>query len=125
MVVPAMALVLGLVPTPRAAEPANHLGKKVPDFKLKDITGKDVALVDFRDKKAVVLVFVELDRPFLARHFDRHDLPCALAKRCCERAAQRSWASRVTWNFSTKSSVCQPEAASEKASFNPSRNTLS
>jgi hypothetical protein len=50
---------------------------------------------------------------------------CAAAKRCCDRKAQRSCASRVTWYFSTRSSVCQPEGASEKASFSPSRNTLS
>ena len=50
---------------------------------------------------------------------------CAAAKRCCDRKAQRSCASRVTWCFSARSSVCQPECASEKASFKPSRNTLS
>ena len=50
---------------------------------------------------------------------------CAAAKRFCERSAQRSWSSRVIWRDLTRSSVCQPECWSEKASFSPSRSTLS
>ncbi len=35
-----------------------ELGKKVEGFKLKDYNGKDHALSDYKDKKAVVLMFI-------------------------------------------------------------------
>src|SRR5919109_3348838 len=49
---------------------------------------------------------------------------CAALKRCCERAAQRSWSSRVTRYVVTRSSVCQPECCPLNASFKPSRSML-
>src|SRR5216684_4086587 len=55
------------------------------------------------------------------------NLPAAWAapKRCCVRSAHWSCASRVIWNWAARSSVCQPEAWSEKASLRPSRSMLS
>jgi cytochrome oxidase Cu insertion factor (SCO1/SenC/PrrC family) len=38
-------------------EPKIKVGDTAPDFKLKDQTGKDVALHDFRGKKSVALAF--------------------------------------------------------------------
>src|SRR4051794_39334392 len=50
---------------------------------------------------------------------------CAAPKRCCERAAKLSCASRVSCAFITRSSVCQPECLPENASSRPSRSMLS
>jgi cytochrome oxidase Cu insertion factor (SCO1/SenC/PrrC family) len=38
-------------------EPKIKVGDTAPDFKLKDQTGKEVALHDFRGKKSVALAF--------------------------------------------------------------------
>jgi cytochrome oxidase Cu insertion factor (SCO1/SenC/PrrC family) len=38
-------------------EPKIKVGDVAPDFKLKDQTGKEVALHDFRGKKSVALAF--------------------------------------------------------------------
>ena len=38
-------------------EPKIRVGDTAPDFKLKDQTGKEVALHDFRGKKSVALAF--------------------------------------------------------------------
>ena len=45
------------------AIPLNIVGRKVADFMLKNQAGEDVALSDFRDRKAVVLFFMGLGCP--------------------------------------------------------------
>lgn len=46
-----------------AATPTDSLGKKVPDFQLKDTTGKAVALADLKDRRAVVVIFIGTECP--------------------------------------------------------------
>jgi peroxiredoxin len=59
-----MALVLSLAANRSHTEaPLSKLGKKVADFKLKDTAGKTVALADYRDKKAVVVIFIGTECP--------------------------------------------------------------
>jgi peroxiredoxin len=45
------------------ADPPTNLGKPVADFTLKDAEGRSVSLSDFKDKKAVVLVFLGTQCP--------------------------------------------------------------
>lgn len=48
------------------AEPAvstNKLNKKIESFTLKDLSGKAVSLADFKDRKALVLVFLSFECP--------------------------------------------------------------
>jgi len=52
------ALVAVVVLAWGAAFAGVELGKKVEDFKLKDYNGKDHALSDYKDRKAVVLMFI-------------------------------------------------------------------
>ena len=42
---------------------ATSIGKKIDNFTLKDATGKEVALADFKDKKAIVVVFAGTECP--------------------------------------------------------------
>ena len=87
--------------TDPASVPAGA-GKKINAFALKDTTGKTVALADFKDKKAVVVVFVGTECPinnaymprlaelhkeyaekgvqFLALNSNRQDGPAEIAK---------------------------------------------
>jgi peroxiredoxin len=62
--IPAMALVLfvglGIV---RAETPPNSVGKKIDGFQLKDASGKSVALEQFRDRKAMVVIFAGTECP--------------------------------------------------------------
>src|SRR5262245_51924882 len=56
--------------------PPSSVGKKIDGFALKDTTGKPVALAGFKDKKAVVVVFIGTECPlnnaFLPRLADLH-----------------------------------------------------
>jgi peroxiredoxin len=96
-------LVVGfaLFPPTSAETPSGNLGKKVADFRLKDATYKQVSLSGFKDKKAVVLVFIGTQCPinnlymarlaelhkeykgrgvqFLALNANRHDTPKQVA----------------------------------------------
>jgi peroxiredoxin len=59
-------IVLSLLSTavPAADEaPATGIGKSVPGFQLKDITGRTVSLADFQNKKAVVVFFIGTQCP--------------------------------------------------------------
>jgi peroxiredoxin len=56
----AIALVVGSF---RAEEPTTKSPAKVADFSLKDTNDKTVALGDFKDKKAVVVVFIGTECP--------------------------------------------------------------
>jgi peroxiredoxin len=47
----------------RADTPETNLGKKVKNFTLKDAQGQTVSLEDFKDKKAVVIVFLGTECP--------------------------------------------------------------
>ena len=60
LLVLAFAAVTGVAQTPSA--PATHLkvGDMAPDFTLRDTSGNDVKLSDFRGKKNVVLAFYVL-----------------------------------------------------------------
>lgn len=49
--------------TPGLPGPEETLGRKVTDFKLKDAGGKLRTLAEFKDRKAVVLVFIGTDCP--------------------------------------------------------------
>jgi peroxiredoxin len=63
-------------PQGNADSETSNLGKKVPDFTLKDITGQDVCLSSFKDKKAIVVVFTGTECPinnqYLARLAQLH-----------------------------------------------------
>jgi peroxiredoxin len=52
-----------LVAGARADTPAINLGKKVADFTLKDTQGNAISLDGFKDKKAVVVVFIGTECP--------------------------------------------------------------
>jgi peroxiredoxin len=89
-----------------ADDPVNSLGKKVEPFSLKDTAGKTVSLADFKDRKAVVVLFVGTQCPinnafmprlaelhgkyadkgvqFLAVNSNRQDTPQAIAKHARE-----------------------------------------
>lgn len=58
-------------PADRKTPPASQLGKKLADFTAKDPTGKAVALADFKDKKAVVVVFVGTQCPINTYYMPR------------------------------------------------------
>jgi peroxiredoxin len=47
----------------RAGEPASSVGKTAPNFTLPDAGGNPVALADFKDKRAVVILFVGTQCP--------------------------------------------------------------
>src|SRR5689334_8229141 len=47
----------------RADTPANSVGKKIARFTLKDSDGKPRTLADFRDSKAVVVLFIGTQCP--------------------------------------------------------------
>lgn len=49
----------------------SSIGKKVDAFTLKDAAGKAVALADFKDKKAVVVVFVGIECPLNIAYLPR------------------------------------------------------
>jgi peroxiredoxin len=57
----ALALILWLAGVSRAAE--SPLGRKVEDLKLRDFRGKEHLLSDYRESKAVVLVFLGTECP--------------------------------------------------------------
>src|SRR6478735_5192073 len=57
----AMTLILLVGGISRAAE--SPLGRKVEDFRLRDFRGEEHALSDYRDSKAVVLVFLGTECP--------------------------------------------------------------
>src|SRR5262245_57688788 len=64
----AMLVVLGcfLLVTAIPADPAPskaNLGKKIDDVRFKDSAGKAISLYDFKDKKAVVVVFLSFECP--------------------------------------------------------------
>jgi peroxiredoxin len=59
-------LLAGLVALPvlaRAGSPEGKVGKPASAFSLKDTAGKEVSLADFKDKKAVVVIFVGTECP--------------------------------------------------------------
>jgi peroxiredoxin len=48
----------------RAADvPANDIGKRVADFQLKNTRGESISLADYKDKKAVVVIFTGTECP--------------------------------------------------------------
>jgi peroxiredoxin len=59
-----------------AGTASDNLGKKVANFTLKDTKGHTISLADFKDKKAIVVVFVGTECPinnaFLPRLADLH-----------------------------------------------------
>jgi peroxiredoxin len=57
----AMALILLVAAISRASE--SPLGRKVEDFKLRDFRGEEHALSDYRDSRAVVVVFLGTECP--------------------------------------------------------------
>jgi peroxiredoxin len=71
-----VTLSLILAPTLHADGPGDSVGKTVADFSLKDIDGKHVALSAFKDRKAVVVVFLGTQCPinnlFLPRLAELH-----------------------------------------------------
>jgi peroxiredoxin len=50
-------------PASKAASLPSSLGKKIGGFALKDQAGKEVALADFKDRKAVVVLFIGTECP--------------------------------------------------------------
>jgi len=54
------AAAVGLAQTPAAPQTHLKVGDTAPDFVLRDTTGNDVKLSDFRGKKNVVLAFYVL-----------------------------------------------------------------
>ena len=66
-VVIALVLIAGLVllnPSPADPPPAtDNLGKKIANVTFKDANGKSFALYDFKDKKAIVVVFLSFECP--------------------------------------------------------------
>jgi len=62
----AAALTLALLP---AAATASTVGKPAPDFTLKDTSGKDVKLSDFRGRH-VVLEWVNPECPYVQKHYE-------------------------------------------------------
>jgi peroxiredoxin len=71
-----VALPLALLLTLRADGPGESVGKTVSDFSLKDTEGKRIALSAFKDRKAVVVVFLGTQCPvnnaFLPRLAELH-----------------------------------------------------
>lgn len=55
-----IATAAGLAQTPAAPQTHLKVGDTAPDFVLRDTTGNDVKLSDFRGKKNVVLAFYVL-----------------------------------------------------------------
>src|SRR5262245_54903356 len=51
-------------PAQKAMYPELEIGAKGPSFKLKNVDGKTVSLADYKDKKAVVVVFTCNNCPF-------------------------------------------------------------
>src|SRR5262249_21234761 len=68
----ALVLALGGFGRPLAADepdPAGtRLGKVIEDFTVSDCSGKPIALRDFKDQKAVVIVFLSFDCPVSASY---------------------------------------------------------
>src|SRR5260370_688104 len=66
-VVSALVLLAGLVPlnNPPADPPPStaNLGKKIANVTFKDAAGKSFSLYDFKDKKAIVVVFLSFECP--------------------------------------------------------------
>jgi peroxiredoxin len=54
---------IGGPPDFRAETPSDNLGKKIAAFRLPDVNGKPVSLSAFRDKKALVVVFIGTECP--------------------------------------------------------------
>jgi peroxiredoxin len=71
-----VALSLAVLPFLRPDGPGDRVGKTVSDFRLKDLDGKRVALSSFKEKKAVVVVFLGTQCPvnnlFLPRLAELH-----------------------------------------------------
>ncbi len=55
--------VVGLSAAPGLPSPEQTIGKKVPEIRLKDTAGKSRTLGDFKDRKALVLVFTGTQCP--------------------------------------------------------------
>ena len=58
-----IALTCGTVGPARAESPPNALGMKIPPFELNDTAGKAVSSENFRDAKALVVVFTGTECP--------------------------------------------------------------
>jgi peroxiredoxin len=55
----------------RADQPAAEKAGAAVSFSLKDVAGRDVALTDFRDKKAIVVVFIGTECPVNTYYMQR------------------------------------------------------
>jgi peroxiredoxin len=62
-----------LVPLRSAEKEGTSLGRKITDFTLKDTNGHDVSLSDFRQKKAVVVIFAGTECPVNNQYMARMD----------------------------------------------------
>jgi peroxiredoxin len=64
-----LALLMALAPLAHADTPPSSVGKKIAGFTLKNTNGKDVALADFAEKKAIVVIFVGTECPINNAYF--------------------------------------------------------
>jgi peroxiredoxin len=73
---PLVAAAFLAAPVSRADTPITQVGKKIDRFALKDSTGKLLSLTDFKDRKAVVVLFVGTQCPinnaFMPRLVELH-----------------------------------------------------
>lgn len=51
------AFLVGCASTSQSPVPALQVGENAPDFSLVDVSGNQVKLSDFREKKNIVLIF--------------------------------------------------------------------
>lgn len=69
-------LAIASVPAIRADSTSPDVGRKVPNFQLRDTRGRTVSLADLREKKAVVVIFIGTECPisngFLPRLAELH-----------------------------------------------------
>lgn len=66
-----LASVIALASSALAAGP--EIGQPAPNFTLKDTTGKEVSLSEFKGK-TVVLEWVNFGCPFVKKHYDSHSM---------------------------------------------------
>ncbi len=66
-----LASVIALASTCFAAGP--EIGQPAPNFTLKDTTGKEVSLAEFKGK-TVVLEWINFGCPFVKKHYDSHSM---------------------------------------------------
>jgi peroxiredoxin len=82
-----------------AEETAANIGKRVADFSIKSTSGQPVALENFQDKKAIVVIFLGTECPInnaylvplskMAKHYESHGVQFLAINSNCQDSAER------------------------------------